>query len=72
MFGSKKAKQARLAQEVQVIRQRGEVTQVELAHAVGTSVDTVEDDLVTLEDQNVKLCQKGQKISLLESWFGSK
>ena len=71
MFGSKKAKQARLAQEVQVIRQRGEVTQVELARAVGTSVDTVEDDLVALEEQNVKLCQKGQKISLLERWFGS-
>ena len=72
MFGNKKSKQARLTQAVEVIRQRGEVTQRELARELGVSVDAIEDDLASLHSQKVLLCQKGHKISLMERWSGKK
>ena len=72
MFGDKKEKQTRLQREVQVIRQRGEVTQIELAREMGVSVDAIADDLTTLSEQRVPLCQKGQKISHAEYWYRNK
>lgn len=66
MFGSKQAKEERLKQMVKFIEQRGEVTQREIARALGVSEDTIADDLVTLETRRILLCQRGQKISLFK------
>ena len=72
MFGSKKGKQDALDKAIQVIRQRGEVTQTELAAELRCSVDAVEDYLASLHERGDLLCQKGQKISLMERWLGEK
>jgi predicted transcriptional regulator len=72
MFGSKQAKEENLARLVQELRNQREMTTGEMAKALNVSQDAVEDYLVSLDDHNVKLCQKGHKISLLETWFGKK
>lgn len=69
MFGSKQAKNERLEKLVKFIQERGEVTQREIARALGVSEDTVADDLVTLEERRILLCQRGQKISLFKQDF---
>jgi Mn-dependent DtxR family transcriptional regulator len=68
MFGSKKAKEDALDKAVKVIRQKGEVTQTELARELKCSVDAIEDYLASLHERGELLCQKGQKISLMERW----
>lgn len=68
MFGSKKAKQARLHHMQAILRQR-EVRQAELARELGVSRYTVTDDLATLERNGVKVCEHKGKLSLLEKWF---
>lgn len=72
MFGSKQAKKDNLVRIVRELRVQGEMTTGELARSLNISQDAIEDYLVRLEDHNVKLCQKGHKISLLESWFDRK
>lgn len=72
MFGSKQAKKDNLVRIVRELKVQGEMTTGELARALNISQDAVEDYLVSLEDHHVKLCQKGRKISLLESWIDRK
>jgi len=72
MFGNKKAKQESLDKAVDVMRQKGVVTQTELARELDCSLDAVEDYLASLEQRGDLLCQNGRKISLLEHWFGKK
>jgi Mn-dependent DtxR family transcriptional regulator len=71
MFGNKKRKQAKLDAIVALLRSKGEATQAELSVLLQVSPDAIEDYLSTLHEQNVKLCQKGRKISLLEHWYGN-
>jgi len=72
MFGSKKTKKDNLARLVQELREQREMTTGDMARSIGVSADAIEDYLVSLEDYKVRLCQKGCKISLLETWFGKK
>jgi transcription initiation factor IIE alpha subunit len=72
MFGNKQAKKDNLKRLVRELRSRGEMTTGELAHALQVSQDAIEDYLVSLEEHNVKLCQKGRKISLAEWWTARK
>ena len=70
MFGSKQAKQERLQQLQHLLQQHETEAGVsELARALGVSRHTVMDDLVTLEDKGVKLCEHRGKLSLLEKWL---
>ena len=72
MFGSKKAKQERLAKEIEVLRSRGEVSRSQLARELQVSLDTIEDDLVTLHQRDALLCEHKGKLSLLDHWFGKR
>lgn len=72
MYGSKQNKEANLARLVEQLEARGEMTTGEMAEAINVSRDAIEDYLVSLHDRKVKLCQKGQKISLWQKWFGRK
>lgn len=72
MFGNKQTKEENLARLVQALRNRREMTTGEMAKALNVSQDAIEDYLVSLDDHDVKLCQKGRKISLLETWLGKK
>jgi DeoR/GlpR family transcriptional regulator of sugar metabolism len=70
MFGNKQAKQERLQQLQHLLQQQEKEAGVsELARALGVSRHTVMDDLVTLEDKGVKLCERKGKLSLLSKWF---
>ena len=72
MFGTKQGKQERTVKLLTLLRERGEMTSGQLAQALNVSADAIEDDLLTLHDDNVPVCQKGRKLSLLEHWFGKK
>jgi DeoR/GlpR family transcriptional regulator of sugar metabolism len=69
MFGSKKIKQERLAREIEVLRSRGEVSRTQLARELQVSLDTIEDDLMTLHQRATLLCERKGKFSLLGHWF---
>jgi DeoR/GlpR family transcriptional regulator of sugar metabolism len=68
MFGSKQAKERRLAGFIALLRERGEMSKQALAIALGVSIDTIEDDLISLHDRGVLVCQHGTTLSLLEHW----
>jgi DeoR/GlpR family transcriptional regulator of sugar metabolism len=72
MFGNKKAKQDRLVKEIEALRSRGEMSRTQLANEVQVSLDTIEDDLATLHEDDALLCEHKGKISLLEHWFGKR
>lgn len=72
MFGSKQAKQERLSRELDLMRQRGEVTRSQLARELNVSFDAIEDDLATLHEHSALLCERKGKLSLFERWFGKR
>jgi DeoR/GlpR family transcriptional regulator of sugar metabolism len=73
MFGNKSDKQARLERAVTVIRERGEISQADLARELGTRRDLIHRDLAMLHDQGVLLCEDERgRLSLLERWFGKR
>ncbi len=72
MFGNKQRKKDNLVRLVDVLREHREMTTGELAKALNVSQDAIQDYLISLDDHKVQLCQKGRKISLLESWSGRK
>ena len=72
MFGNKQKKQSNLSKLVSFMNQKGEVTQTEMTRELAVSQDAIEDYLVSLDKQGVKLCQKGRKISLWSHWNRNK
>jgi DeoR/GlpR family transcriptional regulator of sugar metabolism len=69
MFGSKKEKQERLQRMIGIIQAQGEVSHTELARTLHVSRQTVVEDLASLHDQRMLLCERHGKVSLLERWF---
>lgn len=74
MFGSKRAKQDRLAQVAQTIEANcDKITSSQLAKQMGRSRSALARDLADLEAGGVKLCEDERgRLSLLERWFGKK
>jgi DeoR/GlpR family transcriptional regulator of sugar metabolism len=70
MFGSKSEKVMRLQHWVKLLRHHGEMTPGDMARALNVSMDAIADDLVTLHELGVLICQRGKKLSLLEHWSG--
>lgn len=68
MFGSKKAKQERLEQEVALLSKEA-LTQAELARRVGVDRSTIQSDLATLEDQGVYLQEEENGKLQLQKWW---
>ena len=68
MFGSKNAKEERLKRWAPLLCERGEMTPGDIAREFGVSLDAIADDLVSLHERGVLICQKGRKLSLLEHW----
>ena len=60
MFGSKQAKQVRLAQMVETLEQNPRMTQSQLARQLGVSRATVHRDLPVLEDKGILLSEDDQ------------
>ncbi|MFP4440163.1 MAG: HTH domain-containing protein [Chloroflexaceae bacterium] len=64
MFGSKQAKEERLAREAALLEQQQEVSVAELAEEIGVPRSTVWRDLTDLEDRGVLLQEDNGKLSL--------
>ena len=68
MFGSKQSKQERLAQEVEMLITKGEMSVAELAERVGVPPKTIYSDLVALDNSGVRLQEYKGKISVYQEY----
>lgn len=66
MFGSKKAKEERLQQEISILAVTGEMSVAELAKRVGVPPKTVYSDLERLDAKGIRLQEYKGKISLYQ------
>jgi DNA-binding transcriptional ArsR family regulator len=64
MFGSKQAKEERLAREAALLEQQQEVSVAELAEEIGVPRKTIYSDLAALEEQGILLQEHAGKVSL--------